>query len=483
MLRPPSGMAAACLPRAGCLVRRASLALAMVLAGGCSHLDDYQRPGSTIPGKWQQAQMPGDAPVAAQIQWRTFFQDPRLQTLIAHALEHNSDLRIALARVSETRAQYGVASADQLPSVNLGADKTKSKIPAPFTGTDRPVTTERNEIMLTAISFELDFWGRVANLSDAAKSSFLATEWASRAMRMTLVSEVANLYFSQLELDERVLVARAAIESRKKNRDLVRRGMELGAAARSDVLLAESAMHQAQSELAVLENLRANTEHALLLLVGKPLLDAHPGRKLHEQDVRNDLAPGIPSEVLYARPDVIAAEYRLKEAHANVNAARAAFLPKILLTVGLGIASRSLATLFGPGTGNWTYQPSVSLPLFDGGRTASQEAVAEARKNSAIADYEKTIQQAFREVADLLSTRASLTEQRLASEATARAYEERLKVAEVRFKAGSMSYLDVLEAQRELFFAQQTAIQIRRAQLSTAAQLYKALGGGDTPGG
>jgi multidrug efflux system outer membrane protein len=483
VLRPPCGWAAILWQRAFRLLCGSSLVLAGVVAGGCSHLDDYQRPGSTIPEKWQQTQGSGAAPTAPQIQWRTFFLDPRLQGLIAHALEHNSDLRIALARVSETRAQYGVASADQLPSVNLGADKTKSKIPAPFTGTDRPVTTERNEIMLTAISFELDFWGRVANLSDAAKSSYLATEWASRAMRMTLVSEVANLYFSQLELDERVLVARAAIESRKRNRDLVRRGMELGAAARSDVLLAESAMHQAQSELAVLENLRANTEHALLLLVGKPLLDVPPGRKLHEQDVRNDLAPGIPSEVLYARPDVIAAEYRIKEAHANVNAARAAFLPKILLTVGLGIASRSLATLFGPGTGNWTYQPSVSLPLFDGGRTASQEAVAEARKNSAIADYEKTIQQAFREVADLLSTRASLTEQRLASEATAKAYEERLKVAEVRFKAGSMSYLDVLEAQRELFFAQQTAIQIRRAQLSTAAQLYKALGGGDTPGG
>jgi multidrug efflux system outer membrane protein len=301
-------------------------------------------------------------------------------------------------------------------------------------------------------------------------------------MRIALVSEVANLYFSLLELDERVLVSRAAIESRKKNRDLIKRGMELGAAARSDFLLAESAMHQARSELAVLENLRSNTEHALLLLVGKPSLELPAGRKLHDQDVRNDLAPGIPSEVLYARPDVIAAEFRLKEAHANVNAARAAFLPKILLTVGLGIASRSLATLFGPGTGNWTYQPSVSLPLFDGGRTAGYEAAAEARKNSAIADYEKTIQQAFREVADLLSTRTSLTEQRLAADATAKAYEERLKVAGVRFKAGSMSYLDVLEAQRELFFAQQAAIQIRRAQLSTAAQLYKALGGGDTPG-
>ena len=481
MCRPPSEMAA--WPRVGHFLCGASLALAALLAGGCSHLDDYQRPGSTIPEKWQQAQAPGNVPAATQIQWRSFFQDPRLQGLIANALEYNSDLRMALARVSETRAQFGIASAEQLPSVNLGADKTKSKIPAPFTGTDRPVTTERNEVMLTAVSFELDFWGRVANLSDAAKSSYLASEWASRAMRIALVSEVANLYFSLLELDERLLVSRAAIESRKKNRDLVKRGMELGAAARSEFLLAESSMHQAQSELAVLENLRANTEHALRLLVGKPPLELPAGRKLHEQEVRNDLAPGIPAEVLYARPDVIAAEYRLKEAHANVNAARAAFLPKILLTVGLGIASRSLATLFGPGTGNWTYQPSVSLPLFDGGRTAGYEAVAEARKNTAVADYEKTIQQAFREVADLLSTRSSLADQRLAADATAKAYEERLKVAEVRFKAGSMSYLDVLDAQRELFFAQQAAIQIRRSQLSTAAQLYKALGGGDTPGG
>jgi multidrug efflux system outer membrane protein len=483
VLRPPSEMHKARSQRAFPLSIGATLALAVVFASGCSHLGDYQRPGSTIPEKWQQAAVQGDAPAATRIQWRTFFQDARLQALIGSALEYNSDLRMALARVSETRAQSGIAGADRLPTVNLGADKTKSKIPAPFTGTDRPVTTERNEIMLTSVSFELDFWGRVANLSDAAKASYLASEWASRAMRIALVSEVANLYFSLLELDERLLVSRAAIDSRKKNRDLIKRGMELGAAARSDYLMAESAMHQALSELAILENLRANTEHALLLLVGKPSLELPAGRKLHEQEVRNDLAPGIPSEVLYARPDVIAAEYRLMEAHANVNAARAAFLPKILLTVGLGIASRSLATLFGPGTGNWTYQPSVSLPLFDGGRTAGYEAVAEARKNSAVADYEKTIQQAFREVADLLSTRASLTDQRLASDATVKAYQERLKVAEVRFKGGSMSYLDVLESQRELFFAQQTAIQIRRAQLSTAAQLYKALGGGDTPGG
>jgi multidrug efflux system outer membrane protein len=220
-------------------------------------------------------------------------------------------------------------------------------------------------------------------------------------------------------------------------------------------------------------------DHALQLLVGKPPSGLPAGRTLDQQDVQNDLAPGIPSEVLYERPDVIAAEYRLQEAHANVAAARAAFLPRILLTVGIGLASRSLTALFGPGTGNWTYQPSLSLPLFDGGRTAGYEAIAEARRNSAVADYEKTIQQAFREVADLLSSRASLAEQRQATEAAVRAHQERLKVAEVRFKAGSISYLEVLDAQRELYASQQSAVQVRRAQLSTAAQLYKALGGGD----
>ena len=178
---------------------------------------------------------------------------------------------------------------------------------------------------------------------------------------------------------------------------------------------------------------------------------------------------------------MIAAENRLKEAHANVGAARAAFLPRILLTAALGLASPTLARLFAPGSGNWTFQPSLSMPLFDGGRTAAFEDVAEARKNSAVADYEKTIQQAFREVADLLSSRASLAEQRQASEAMSKAYRERLIVSEVRFKSGSASYLEVLDAQRELFAQQQAAVQIRRAQLSTAAQLYKALGGGDTP--
>jgi multidrug efflux system outer membrane protein len=456
-------------------------AAAVLALLGCAQTGDYHRPAANIPESWQASQGTPGAVKATTIPWRGFFLDPRLQALIEGALAHNHDLKIALARVAETRAQYNIASADRLPTASLSGGRTKNKIPGAFTGIDRPVTTERDELSVTVVSFELDFWGRVAQLSEAAQASFLASESASRALRISLISEVANLYYTVLELDERIAIAQESLASRKRNRDLVKRGQELGAAARSDVLLAEGALHTVQGELAILDNQRAAADHALTLLVGKPPGELPPGRTLAEQEVRHDLAPGIPSEVLYARPDVIAAENRLQEAHANVAAARAAFLPRILLTAGLGLASPTLARLFAPGTGNWLFQPTLSMPLFDGGRTAGASDVAEARRNSAVAEYEKTIQQAFREVADLLAARASLAEQRQAGEATVNAYRERLIVAEARFKSGSISYLEVLDAQRDLFAQQQIAVQVRRAQLSTAAQLYKALGGGDSP--
>lgn len=462
----------------GVLATAAAVILTLL---GCSQTGDYRRPASNIPETWRGPQDPTGSTSAAAIPWRNFFQDPRLQALIGKALAHNQDLKIALARVAESRAQYNIASSDRLPTASLSGSRTKSKIPSAFTGIDRPVTTERDELSVTAVSFELDFWGRVAQLSEAAQASFLASESASRALRISLISEVANLYYTVLELDERIAIAQGLIESRKRNRDLVKRGQELGAAARSDFLLAEGALHSAQGDLANLENQRAAADHGLTLLVGKPPGELPTGTPLVEQEVRNDLAPGIPSEVLYTRPDVIAAENRLKEAHANVAAARAAFLPRILLTAGLGLASPTLARLFAPSTGNWLYQPTLSMPLFDGGRTQGASDVADARRNVAVAEYEKTIQQAFREVADLLAARTSLAEQRQATEAAVNAFRERLIVAEARFKSGSISYLEVLDAQRDLFAQQQTAVQVRRAQLSTAAQLYKALGGGDNP--
>lgn len=450
------------------------------LLSACSGVDSYQRPNVNLPNSWQSSREFSATKASGLVAWPDFFRDPRLQALIENALRHNADLNIALSRVSEARALYGIASAEKLPAVNVMGSRSKSKIPAAFTGTDRPVTVERDELNLTAVSYELDFWGRVSSMSEAGRANYLASEYASRAMRISLIAEVATLYFIILELDERIALAQTAIFLRERNLELVRKAVEQGAAARSDALLVEGSLHQAVGEHSSLENQRAAAEHALTQLTGITRAALPAGKVLDEQDVENDLAPGIPSDVIYARPDVIAAEYRLKEAQANIAAARAAFLPKILLTAGLGMVSPTLARLFAPGSGNWVFQPVMTTPLFNGGRTAAESDLAEARKNTAVADYEKTIQLALREISDLLSARASLHAQRLSLEAIVAAHNERLTVVEVRFRSGSSSYIEVLDAQRDLLTQKQAAIQIRRTQLSTAAQLYKALGGGDS---
>lgn len=450
----------------------------MAAAGGCAQVGDFQRPPPQIPGNWPKSAPSHGSLQASQTEWRTFFRDPRLQALITAAFSHNRDLRIALARLSEARAQYGIVQADRLPSTNLTLNQSAAKFPAELAGSGNPIVSRRAELSVTAVSFELDFWGRVANLSEAAHANFLASQETRRALRISLIAEVANQYFTILELDERTSVARALIATREKSLAIIRRGMELGAAARSEVLLAEAALSTSQSELAILEHQRSNAEQTLMLLTGLQLGQLPTGFTLNAQDVRSDLAPGIPSDVLFLRPDVLAAEHRLKETRANIAAARAAFLPRILLTASLGLASRSLAGLFGAGSGNWSYQPTITQPLFDWGRTSGQFDLATARQDNAVAEYEKTIQQAFREVADLLAARTSLATQRQAAEAAAKAHAERLIVAEARFKGGSASYLEVLDVQREAFNAQQTLTLIRRAQLNTAAQLYKALGGG-----
>jgi len=465
--------------RSGAHVLALSLALGLA---ACADVGEYRRPDSLLPATWQAPPTDASAaaPAATRIDWRQMFLDPRLQALIDLALENNRDLQISLARISEVRALYQVSRADRLPTVNASLGQAVNHYPSWVTGGDTPLTTKRNDLNLTVVSYELDFWGRVANASEAAKANYLGTEASRRTLRITLITEIANTYFTLLELDERIAIARSEIETRQRSRDLTQRAMDLGAAARSDVLTADGLLSTSRAGLAILEGQRASFEHALHLLIGTIPKNLTEGRRLIDQDVRNDLAPGIPSEVLLERPDVIAAEYRLREAHANVKAARAAFLPRIMLTASLGLATRSLSSLFTSGaTSAWSYQPAISMPLFDNGRTSGLSDIADARRNVVIADYEKIIQQAFREVADLLTTRSSLLNQRQAAEAALQAAKERLAVTEARYKSGSASYMEVLDVKREFLSTQQGVIQVRRAQLSTAAQLYKALGGGE----
>lgn len=460
--------------------KKFALSLLAVVLGGCSLMPDYQRPGAPVPAAWPDTVRQQAAGAAAQLEWQDYFTDPRLKVLIAVALESNRDLRIATARIAEARAQYGVQQADRLPNLSLNAGRNASLTPAGASAfSPNALHSQRYDVNVSLVSFELDFWGRVHSLSEAAKASYLGTEEAQRAFRLSLISDVANAYLSLLELRERTALAEATVKTRSETRELLSRRREVGVSSELDFLQAEGAYQAVLAELANLQRQQAAAENLLNLLLGRStseIKDLPAGHSLAGQTINPDRMAGLPAEVLLQRPDVLAAEQRLIAANANIGAARAAFFPRVSLTASAGTASRTLAGLFDPGSGAWSFQPTISLPLFDAGRNSANLDVAEARKVVAVADYEKTIQQAFREVADLLNAREKLAEQLAAQQANAQAQGQRLHLIEARYQAGVANHLEVLDAQRESFTAQQNALQVQRTLLTTATQLYKALG-------
>lgn len=457
------------------------LIVTVAIMGGCSLMPDYERPAAPVPAAWPdnvqlksgKALTPGD--------WKNYFSDPRLQALIAAALENNRDLRIATARIAEARAQYGIQQADRFPNLNLNGSRNASLTPAGASVfTAGALHSQRYDVAISLVSYELDFWGRISSLNASAKAGYLATEGAQRAFRLSLISDVANAYLSMLELRERTELTSATVKARAESKEMISRRRELGVSSEMDYLQAEGAYQSSLAELASLERQEAAAENQLSLLLGQPVAeirDLPAGRSLAEQGITPALIAGLPAEVLLGRPDVLAAEQKLIAANANIGAARAAFLPRISLTGSVGTASRTLTGLFGAGSQAWSFQPSLSLPLFDAGRASANVDVAEARKVIAVAEYEKTIQQAFREVADLLSASDKLTRQLAAQAANAQVQKQRLALVEARYQAGIANQLEVLDAQRESYAAEQGAIQVRRAWLTVATQLYKALAG------
>jgi multidrug efflux system outer membrane protein len=443
--------------------------LAIMVLAACSQTSEFQRPAPPIPEKWSAVSAQNVKSQAASTHWRSFFPDPRLQALIGSALENNRDLRIAVARVEEARALYGITRADRLPTVNLLGNGN-------FSGMSGSPTSKSVDATLSAVSFELDFWGRLASLSEAARVGFLATEEARRATHISLVADVASAYFTLLQMQELAAIARSTVELREQSLTLIGKGRDLGGTYDFEYQQASGILESTRASLAFLEHQSTLATNRLNYLVGQAPGELPSGRRLDEQGLDTSLAPGLPADVLLGRPDVMAAEQRLKAAHANIAAARAAFFPKIVLTGGLGFASQSLTGLLSGGA--WSFLPAISMPLFDGGRTASGVDLAQARKVIAVAEYERTIQLAFREVADQLSARASLAGQLRASTANMKAQEKRLQIAQARFNTGLVSYLEVLDGQRDFLAAQQAFSQVRHAQLESATQLYKALGGG-----
>jgi multidrug efflux system outer membrane protein len=462
-------------PPRSALHRPLAVLLCSSLVAGCAQQPALERPAPPVPTAWS-ATSNVDAQDATRIHWRNFFADARLQALIAAALEHNRDLRVAAARVQEARAQYGISRADRLPTINLNAQAAVQRSSPELSGVDAQTNVNRYDLAASMVSFELDFWGRLARLSESARASYLATAEAQRALELSLIADVASAYFTLLQQDEALALAQSSVASREESLDLLTHGVRIGVVDDYAVQQATGALESARGTLFATTHQRALAQHRLHYLVGQVPSSLPSGQSLATQSMAQALDAGVPGDVLLLRPDVAAAEQRLLAAHANVGAARAAFFPKIALTAALGFASPALATLLSGGA--WNFQPAVSLPLFDGGRTAAQADVAEARKVVAIAEYEKTIQLAFREVADQLSAQRTLEHQLQAASANQRAQQRRVEIAQARFAGGMVGYLEVLEAQRDLVAVQQNTIELRRAQLDASTQLYKALGGG-----
>jgi multidrug efflux system outer membrane protein len=471
------------------------LVAALVLAGCTSLAPDYQRPTAPVAGAWHTATATATtttttattatatatsssaAPVA-DTTWQQFFTEPRLRDLISQALVHNRDLRIAALNIERARALYGIERAGQWPTVTAGATSSLQRTPADLSPSGRAETSRRHDLAVGISSYELDFFGRVKSLNDAALQQFLATEEARRSVHMSLVAEVANGYLALAADRERLQLARDTLQNQRDALALVRARVDGGVASPIDLRRAQTTVEAARADLARFTAQVAQDENALALLVGAPLSAAALPASLEPVSTLDALPEGVPSQVLQRRPDIRAAEHRLQAANAHIGAARAAFFPSVTLTAGGGLASRGLSDLFQGGAGAWTFMPQIVLPIFDGGRRRAALGAAQAERDIALAEYEAAIQRAFREVADALALRGTLGDQLDAQQSLVAATEDTFRLSDVRFRQGAQGYLEVLDAQRGMYAARQALIGTRLTRLSNQVTLYKALGGG-----
>jgi multidrug efflux system outer membrane protein len=451
-----------------------SLLLAATLSA-CSLAPDYVRPDSPAASQYPE---PGEAGDATAIGWKEFFKEPRLQALIATALENNRDLRIAALRIEEARGLYNVQRADLLPSVSAIGTDTQSTTPASVNASGQVLKTSSYLVGLTVPSFELDFFGRVRSLSNAGLAQYLATEEATRSARIALIGEVAKAYFAERALAEQQDIARETLDSRQTSSKLLQQRFSVGVSSALDLRQNEILEHTARATLAAFTRQRAQAANALSVLVGKPLAGMEPEGRLSADSLLPNIPAGLPSDLLTRRPDILAAEQRLKSANANIGAARAAFFPRISLTDTVGSASNDISTLFQAGSASMNFVGQITLPIFDYGRNSANRDIAEARKNIAVADYEKSIQVAFREVADALIARQSFVDQVQAQRAVLDATQDRLRLVELRYQNGVANSLDLMDARRELFISQLALVQVRQLEIINSVDLYRSLGGG-----
>jgi multidrug efflux system outer membrane protein len=454
---------------------RKLLAVGMIIClGGCTMIPKYTRPAAPVPADWpsgpayKQPPAAEKAPAAAEVQWRQFFTDTRLQKVIDMALQNNRDLRIAALNVERARAMYRIQRAELLPRLATGVVASRQRVK--ISGATGLVTLQEFDVNVGITAWELDFFGRIRSLKEKALEEYFATDQARRSAQILLISEVANAYLTLASDRENLQLAQATLETQQAAYRVIQRRVEVGFAPELDLRQVQTRVDSARVDVARYTSQVAQDQNALNLLVGSPVPADQLPKGLSAVASLPNVSPGMSSEVLLSRPDILQAENLLKAANANIGAARAAFFPSITLTTAIGTASGQLSGLFQPGTLAWSYAPRLVLPIFDA-RTWSALKVTKVDKEIAVAQYEKAIQGAFREVADALAQRGTLGDQLAAQQSLLEATAKTYKLSNARYEKGIDIYLNVLDAQRSLYAAQQGLIAIRLAQLANQVRL------------
>ncbi len=458
-----------------------ALAAAMLLAG-CSLIPTYERPAAPVPTTYpgDPAQPSGQA--AANLPWQDFFTDPRLAGLIRTSLANNRDLRVSVLNIEQARAQFQIERSSLFPALGLTGTGSRSS-PNAYQAIDpsQGSVSSQYAVNFGFTSWEIDFFGRIRALKDQALAQYLATDETRKAVQISLIASVANGWLTLLADDELLEITRQTMVTREESVRLTKLRFDNGVSSELDYQAANGQLEAARAAYAQQQRTRAQDENALALLLGAPVpADATAGGAKGLDGIKPmaDVPAGLPSDLLAERPDIRSAEQTLIAANANIGAARANFFPRVSLTSSIGTASSEFSGLFDRGSKAWSFAPTVTLPIFDAGRNIATLDSAKAGREIAVAQYEKSIQTAFREVADALAGRATLGEQVRAQRAQADAEAVRYKLSDLRYRNGIASALDLLDAQRSLFTAQQSAVNSRLLQLQNQVTLYRTLGGG-----
>ncbi len=454
------------------------------LLGGCTMAPKYTRPAAPIPKQLPKSVAPDATknaaiqPMSSDIGWQQFFPDKKLQSIIQLALENNRDLRLAALNVEKARSLYGIQRAELLPSINAVGTGSRARTSSDLLRTGEPQRTEQYSVHLGITSWELDFFGRIQSLKNQALQQYLSTEYARRSAQIALVAEVAQTYLTLASDQENLKLAQTTYETQKDAHKLIQKSYEAGMVSELDLERAQTQMDAARGAMARYTQLVSLDKNALELLLGSPLpVDILPA-SLDKIEPPLVISPGLSSEVLLQRPDILMAESLLKGENAAIGAARATLFPRISLTTAIGTASRELSGLFKSGNNTWNFTPQVALPIFDP-RTWSALKVSKANRKIALAQYEKAIQTAFREVADALAVRNTVGQQVNAQQSIVKSARKVYDLTNARYTQGIDGYLGVLDAQRSLYAAQQGLISLRLAELANRVRLYAVLGGGD----